>query len=136
MRMISWPSFSIKKEFHYFISPEHSSTTQLSHLRTFLCIRSALGLYKLPHRPYSTILKMGDPSSSSNSRSANVAKFLIVLNEYQKLLALKQHCETQESKLKRSRCCLRCCLHFIRGFFRLFFLHICFVLFFSISNNF
>ena len=43
---------------------------------------------------------MGDPSSSSNSRSANVAKILIYLDEYKELLNLKQHFETQELKLK------------------------------------
>ena len=40
---------------------------------------------------------MGDPSSSSNSRSANVAKILIDLDEYKKLLDLKQHFETQDT---------------------------------------
>ena len=44
---------------------------------------------------------MGDPSSSSNSRSANVAKMLIDFDEYKKLLDMKQHFETQEAKLKQ-----------------------------------
>ena len=43
---------------------------------------------------------MSDPSSSSISRSANVTKVLVDLNEYQKLLALKKTFEEKELKLK------------------------------------